>query len=185
VIKEKLEMGYLKKEKRIIRDKSWKLFSKEDSVRKEEMRMKEVSKKSEERKLEKEHKRRYDELLNDEELLMIKEKLRKVREEKDYFYSEKNKIEEEIVWNELKGMMCLVLREDGVSYFRGKNNRGRISKGKSFLLLEERKENLRRMMCIVDGGIVSVSKNEIRNRCLLISDGEDGLDLEDRMKLGV
>tara|TARA_R100000656_G_scaffold124683_1_gene103491 strand:+ start:1346 stop:1867 length:522 start_codon:yes stop_codon:yes gene_type:complete len=173
-------MGYLKKEEREKRDRSWKDYSNGGDL--------ELKGKYKEEKLRLGRKinglrskclgiRR--ELMKDVRLVEMNEMISELEIERKEFEIKEGEIVEEMDWDKMKGVMLMCIRKDGIGYYSGKNRRGRVSKGEVIIILEERKENKRRMMCLVGGSVIgSVSKNELRSRCLVISDdgecNEDG-----------
>ena len=72
---------------------------------------------------------------------------------------------------EIEGKLIRV-RTKSIGYFNVgmKNSRGRIGKGEVVVCMGSRKENKRRLLCMYNGGLVSISKKQVIRECDVIDE---------------
>jgi hypothetical protein len=111
------------------------------------------------------NKRDYYEMMFNEDSKEERGKLIEIRNEKEKLYKKR---EENISkWGkECEGKLIRV-RNKSIGYFNVgmKNSRGRIKRGEVLVCMGSRKENDRRLLCMYDGGLVSISKKQVIKDC--------------------
>jgi len=93
-----------------------------------------------------------------------------IRMEKEKLYEKRN--ESINNWGEECEGKLIRVRTKSIGYFGVgvKNVRGRISRGEVVVCMGSRKENERRLLCMYNGGLVSISKKQVIRECDVIDE---------------
>jgi len=115
-------------------------------------------------------KRDYYEMMFGEDSKEERGKLEEIIEEKEKLYERREESISE--WgSEVEGKLIRV-RTKSIGYFGVgvKNVRGRIKRGEVVVCMGSRKENERRLLCMYNGGLVSISKKQVIRECDVIDE---------------
>ena len=110
------------------------------------------------------------EMMFDEDSRECQSILSVIREEKERLYEKRNESIDN--WGEeLEGKLIRV-RTNSIGYYNVgmKNSRGRIGKGEVVVCMGSRKENKRRLLCMYNSGLVSISKKQVIRECDVIDE---------------
>jgi len=93
-----------------------------------------------------------------------------IRMEKEKLYEKRN--ESINNWGEECEGKLIRVRTKSIGYFGVgvKNVRGRIKRGEVVVCMGSRKENERRLLCMYNGGLVSISKKQVIRECDVIDE---------------
>ena len=116
------------------------------------------------------NKRDYYEMMFDEDSKEERIKLNELRDE-EVVLNEKRDESIDNWGEEIEGKLIRV-RTKSIGYFNVgmKNSRGRIGKGEVVVCMGSRKENKRRLLCMYNGGLVSISKKQVIRECDVIDE---------------
>jgi hypothetical protein len=116
------------------------------------------------------NKRDYYDCMFEEDVKEERIKLNELRDEEEKLNEKRDESIGE--WgDEIEGKLIRV-RTSSIGYFNvgRKNSRGRIGKGEVVVCMGSRKENKRRLLCMYNGGLVSISKKQVIRECDVIEE---------------